>query len=202
MKVEEVMNTEIHSVTPGTTLHEAAAAMETHHIRHLPVIEEESGALLGILSDRDITSAPEGAKTVTDRMTAPVHTAFTGDFVEEAANRMLENKIHCLPVLGTDQVVGMLTDSDLLQTLVHLTGSNAPSSRVEVLIPDKTGELHEVTGIAAELGLDTRSMFILPDDDNGMRVVIRLQTMRPDTFVKKLLERGYHVLWPVPLGMS
>ena len=54
-KVEEIMTTEVVSVTPEMHVDECVALMKKHHIRHLPVSED--GAITGMLSLRDLFSA-------------------------------------------------------------------------------------------------------------------------------------------------
>jgi CBS domain-containing protein len=51
--VDEVMTTEVYTVTPEMPLGEAAREMAARWIRHLPVVE--AGHLLGVVSMRDVT---------------------------------------------------------------------------------------------------------------------------------------------------
>jgi CBS domain-containing protein len=51
--VDEVMTTEVYTVTPDMSLGEAARQMAARWIRHLPVVE--AGQLLGVVSMRDVT---------------------------------------------------------------------------------------------------------------------------------------------------
>ena len=54
-QVEEIMTTEVVSVTPEMHIDECVALMKKHHIRHLPVSED--GVITGMLSLRDLFSA-------------------------------------------------------------------------------------------------------------------------------------------------
>jgi CBS domain-containing protein len=51
--VEKAMTTEVFTVSPDTSLRDAAAQMASRWIRHLPVVE--AGQVLGMISMRDIT---------------------------------------------------------------------------------------------------------------------------------------------------
>lgn len=51
--VDEAMTTEVFTVPPRTSLQDAAREMAVRWIRHLPVVE--GGALLGVVSMRDVT---------------------------------------------------------------------------------------------------------------------------------------------------
>ena len=54
-QVQEIMTTDVVSVTPEMHIDECVALMKKHHIRHLPVSEE--GVITGMLSLRDLFSA-------------------------------------------------------------------------------------------------------------------------------------------------
>jgi CBS domain-containing protein len=50
--VRELMSADVHVCKPSDSIRDAMRMMSQHHIRHLPVVE--GGALLGILSQRDV----------------------------------------------------------------------------------------------------------------------------------------------------
>ena len=54
-QVQEIMTTEVVSVTPEMHIDECVTLMKKHHIRHLPV--SENGVITGMLSLRDLFSA-------------------------------------------------------------------------------------------------------------------------------------------------
>jgi CBS domain-containing protein len=57
MKVKDIMSAPLISVSPETSLYEAAKMMAAREIRRLPVMDGDT--LLGIISERDLlTSAP------------------------------------------------------------------------------------------------------------------------------------------------
>ena len=53
--VNEIMTSELITITPNTSLEECMQLMRNHHIRHLPVLENEK--LTGIVSIGDVVSA-------------------------------------------------------------------------------------------------------------------------------------------------
>jgi CBS domain-containing protein len=53
--VKDVMTRNMYSVTTDTTVDQCMALMNTHHIRHLPVVENDR--LLGLISIRDVMTA-------------------------------------------------------------------------------------------------------------------------------------------------
>lgn len=118
------------------TLREATASLRERGIRHLPVVN--GGKLFGIISDRDIKSAipppiagvPAGdlsrayERPVFEVMTTKVVTVGPGDSVMEAARLMRRHKISCLAVVYNDRLVGILTETDLLDAF--LSAGNEP----------------------------------------------------------------------------
>jgi CBS domain-containing protein len=54
VQVADVMTTAVRTCSPHSTVDELMAAMTDHRIRHLPVVEETTGALLGIVSIGDV----------------------------------------------------------------------------------------------------------------------------------------------------
>jgi predicted transcriptional regulator len=55
-------------------------------------------------------------------MSTGVVTAHPLDTIEHAAKVIYENRFNCLPVVADDEIVGIITSSDLVRTLVELTG--------------------------------------------------------------------------------
>lgn len=53
--VKDVMTAGMYTVTMDTPVEQCMALMETHHIRHLPVVEKDQ--LVGIVSIRDVMKA-------------------------------------------------------------------------------------------------------------------------------------------------
>src|ERR671914_2595079 len=116
--VEDSMTRDVAALSPETTAGEALALCRERRIRHLPVLKE--GRLAGIVSDRDLRSAapalgdPGRASAlekiqVSDFMTRDVVSARPDDPTEEAANKMRERRIGCLPVVEDGTLVGILT---------------------------------------------------------------------------------------------
>lgn len=128
MKLRDLMKTRVTTVGPEDTLHLADGIMSLGGLRHLPVVS--GGVLLGIITHRDILRAPTTfrgfaadaravlrALTVRDVMTKEVVTISADASVREAAGRLLEHRVGCLPVLERGALVGIVTTSDLLHAI-------------------------------------------------------------------------------------
>ncbi|MCD6553944.1 MAG: CBS domain-containing protein [Anaerolineae bacterium] len=135
--VAEVMTPNPVIIGSEALLAEAERLMEECNVRRLPVLED--GRLVGIISKGDLREArmaelaarhpyepvtEESWLTVAEAMTSPVITVTPQTPLAKAAQLMLTHKIDGLPVLEADQLVGILTDTDIIRLLVRETREN------------------------------------------------------------------------------
>jgi CBS domain-containing protein len=118
MIVEDVMTTDVSTIKDSDNLVTAASMMLDLNVGALPVVNDR-GALVGIITDRDITvrATAKGVDpfsgVVADYMTKnPM--AITADAdVEDAADTMADAQVRRLPVVQDGQLVGIVTLGDL-----------------------------------------------------------------------------------------
>ena len=209
--VRDSMSREIVTLSPDETAATALALCRERRIRHLPVLME--GRLVGIVSDRDLRSStpalgdPARAAAlqeilVQDVMAHEVVSVLPDDPIEQAANIMREARIGCLPVLDGDELVGIVTASDVMDALVYLVGAHEPGSRMEVVIPDRPGSLAGAAGVFGMCGINIESaaMGSTREPREGAPrervVVFWVDTIDTTEVVGYLEEAGYSVLWP------
>lgn len=132
MFVKRIMTSPALCIGPDTSIHAAVRLMDDAEVRHLPVVCHEK--LVGIVSDRDLlrgtgwlpprmrdvsASGHERERAVSDLMHTPVMTVTPEDSVVtvavEVAVEAVVQGIGCLPVIDDDQVVGIVTEFDLLK---------------------------------------------------------------------------------------
>jgi CBS domain-containing protein len=111
MRVYEVMNDRVTTITPETTTAAARALMNTIRARHLLVTVDRR--VVGIVSRRDLAAGG----SVQDVMSSPVVTIEKTALVRKAANLMQGRVISCLPVTDRGRLAGILTTTDLLRVL-------------------------------------------------------------------------------------
>jgi acetoin utilization protein AcuB len=125
MKASRIMTVNVTCITPETPLPRAWEIMKQLRVRHLPVVAQ--GALVGILSDRDLlargTLQEDGQLVVPGiisgaAMTMHPISCLPGTPVSTLASLMLEHRIDSLPIVGMNkELVGLVTSSDLLALL-------------------------------------------------------------------------------------
>jgi acetoin utilization protein AcuB len=208
MLVEDIMKKDVITVDSNDSLRLTLLKVHQNRIRHIPIVEQ--GKLVGIISDRDIRDAcpsiisashPDDEKVMTTPvstiMRRDVITAHPLDFIEEAALALYENHIGCLPVVVDDTLVGILTETDILHTLVELMGVHYPSSHIEVEVDDRTGLLADVAQLFKETNCNVTSVLVFPGQHTGKKnLAFRVQTIDPRKVVSKIEEAGYRVVWP------
>ena len=203
--VRDWMTKTVVTLSPEASVAEALALCRERRIRHIPVLKEER--LVGIVSDRDLrdaspalgdpqrTRALQGIR-VGEVMTQEVITVDPQDFIENAAQEMYELKIESLPVVAEEELLGIVTSSDMMRALVTLAGLPEPGIRIEVQVPDRSGILAEVVSKIRDLEVDIVSVLSNPDRRSGNRtMVFQLATTDPSKVIQSLKIAGYEVSW-------
>lgn len=116
-RVADVMTREVVALSVTDSLAKAEAYLRMGHISHLPVMGDEG--LVGLITRREVVRArAQGASDgvpVCDAMQASLMTVAPELRLTDAARLMLEHKIGCLPVLESDRLVGIITESDFVR---------------------------------------------------------------------------------------
>ena len=101
------------TVSPDQPLFEAKAEMDGHGISGLPVVDE-AGALVGIITRRDLRFHDKLDQPIADGMICTVVTAREGVSVDEARSKMIEHQVEKLPIVDHEgKLVGLMTLKDI-----------------------------------------------------------------------------------------
>lgn len=196
------MNSQIVTVGADVPVSAARQLMETHRIRHLPVVEGRQ--LIGIVTDRDLRVAEARRQDdvellVADVMTQNVIAVGPDTMVDQAAMLMVDSKIGCLPVLNADdEIVGIITDSDILNMFVEATGAGSGAARLEVLLPDRPGALASVARILGDLGVNILSVLSASGEAGRKVLVLRIATQNLEEVLSHLDREDVEVLSAEP----
>jgi acetoin utilization protein AcuB len=168
MLVKELMSSNPVTVTADTSVPEALRIMRERKVRRLPVLDHH-GKMVGIVSDKDLLYAsPSPATTlaiweisdllaklkVEKVMTREVITV-TGDTpLEEAARIMTDRRIGGLPVMDGQNLIGIITETDLFKALLQQLGGRRPGVRVAISAPGVKGTLAKITSAIFGVGGD------------------------------------------------
>ncbi|MBS0280579.1 MAG: CBS domain-containing protein [Proteobacteria bacterium] len=117
MQVHELMSRDVATITPGTTLKDAARRMAALDVGALPVSDKDR--LVGMITDRDIAvrGVAQGKTAnakVRDVMTPEIKYCFDDQELDEIAANMADIQVRRLPVLDRDKrLVGILSLADI-----------------------------------------------------------------------------------------
>jgi acetoin utilization protein AcuB len=210
MYVEQIMTKDVLTVSPDTRLAQIAELMRKNKVRHVPVVDA-NGALVGIVSNRDVQRAQPSLITTLDKgevnylldkvsaadiMHKKVVTCTPKTLVEEAGRLMRPKKIGCLPVVEGNKVVGIVTSVDLLDFFLDITGCWVEgATRISVQLPDQAGQLAALLAAVNSYGgyivavVSPRT----PDGAGSRNAVIRFEAPDKNAVIEGLRQAGYSV---------
>jgi acetoin utilization protein AcuB len=207
MLVRKKMKKDLITITKDERMTTAKKILKEKNIRHLPVVDGKK--LVGLVSNMDIRKAEASPATsleirelhylldkltVGEIMTRNVITISPDISVEEATTLLHDNKIGCLPVVEDGNLVGMLTENDVMEILIEVMGMKEKGSRMEILVEDKPGALTDVTRIIKEHNVNIISVVTDVADEPGKRVVVfKLKTFYFEPIKKAMEGAGFTV---------
>lgn len=143
MRVETIMSSPVISVSPATTVAEAARLMLAHRISGLPVLAAD-GSLLGVISEGDLMRRSElgtsprrswwlellvspgrladdyvrgHGRKVEELMSRDIACIGRHDSLQDTVELMSRRRVKRLPVVEDGRLIGILSRSDLLRGL-------------------------------------------------------------------------------------
>ena len=130
-KLGRIMSSPVESVPPDLSVLEASKIMGVKHIKRLPILKD--GKLAGIVTQTDLVRALTSYglwRDISEIMSRDIAGIQRNASVAEVAELMTSRKISCIMVMDGDDVVGVLTEKDLLGRVVALQRDPA-NTRVE-----------------------------------------------------------------------
>ncbi len=186
MKVEQIMQRDVITVTPSTSLKTVARLLVDRGVSGCPVVDD-AGVVIGVISECDIVvkeqgvtptrahrlswlfradkrgSARGGARVTGDVMSTPALTVDPRRSVADAARLLTEHGVKRLPVVSGGKLVGIVTRSDLVRAFTRSDPELLREIREDVLLGslwiDPTRVLITVTNgeVTLEGRLETRT---------------------------------------------
>ncbi|GIC79706.1 HPP family protein [Moritella sp. F3] len=131
MKVRDIMASNVVCISHKATLKDAHELMQTRGVRHLPVISENDGTLVGVLTHKKIISAvmsminkygtdalarKERGQLIEELMESDFQKLTEDEPLKIVVEYFIDNKLGCLPVIDNqNKVIGIVTSSDFVK---------------------------------------------------------------------------------------
>jgi len=132
MRVRELMQGDVITVNLDMSINDAVVTLTDAHISALPVVDG-GGRMVGVVSSTDILTSEAEANDAVERealfeqmmvrdiMTQRPLTVSPDAEVREAAQQMLYADVHRLFVTSGDQVVGVISTTDIVRAVANGT---------------------------------------------------------------------------------
>lgn len=206
MSVRDFMRKNLIVVKPETPIFDAVDLMKQNDIHRLPVMKD--GKLVGLITEGIIGAAmPSKATslsvyemnyllnktTVADVMEKEVLTIEADALLEDAIYKMRQNNVGVLPVMEAGQLVGIITNNDIFDAFLKITGYHNGGTRVGVQIAeDHQGILAEICRLLADAELSILTIVV-----NRMELItnveIQVESRNTEKIRQVLTEGGYLV---------
>ena len=198
--------------TEKMNLYEAIELMRHHRIRRLPVVRGQTLCGIVTLSDVYRFVKPYGLTTVilselvvdelsrhtvAEVMTPSPLTCQPNAPLEEVGELMRKRRVGALPVLEDGQLIGIITESDVLSALVSIARYGIDGKRICFRIPEEEKKeiFSKLFALCEKYGLEILTLLTHPvQEDLSLLVMIRLRGERTAEFVQALWKIHYRIL--------
>ncbi len=209
MLVGNRMTSEVITVSPDFPIAEALEKMRHDEVHRYPVLDKK-GKLVGIVTHKDLLyAAPSSATSlnvwevtylvnqikVKEVMTKKVITVQKDCPIEEAASLMRNNEIGGLPVMKGDQIVGIITESDLFDVFLELLAAQEAGVRVTLLAPYFKGSMAQISAaITAKGGLIHSLNAFVAEDPKHWGCVLKVADIGQEELIKAIQPHVVEIL--------
>lgn len=206
MFVKTKMTSNPFTVAPDLSVVDAVEVMTTAGVRRLVVADGRK--VVGILSRSDIKAAtPSKATTlstgeinyllaklkVSKVMEKNPLTIAPDALLEEAAVLMRDNKIEILPVVKDDALVGVITESDIMDSFIDILGFKEHGTRLTIDAVDTPGALEKLGAITERHEVNVTNVAVYRGNENSI-VVLGVNSLNTGRLEADLEAAGFKVL--------
>lgn len=207
MFVQTKMTAAPFTVTPDTSVVDAAELMTTSGVRNLVVVDGRS--VVGVLSRGDLKQAtPSKATTlsageinyllaklkVSRVMTKEPLTISPDALLEEAAVLMRDNKVEILPVVREGALVGVITESDIMDAFIDILGFKKHGTRLTITVSDIPGVMEKIGAITERHQVNVTNVAVYHGADHAT-VVLGLNSRNTQGLEADLEAEGFKIIY-------
>jgi CBS domain-containing protein len=196
MKVRDA----IHSTTPALqtsdTVEDALGLLMEHHVRHLPVVED-NGRLAGIISEDRLMDAEGPGSPVDSLLIGRPVSVPPEAHIFDAARTMVEHDLSTVPVANSDgEFLGVLRRHDIFDRFAQMLSTRQSGAILALEVDSRDYALAKLIHVIEQN--DAKVLAVaseLPNDSTeDIRVTLKLN-VKDTSRVRHVLEHhGYHVV--------
>lgn len=194
------------TVDSGATVPDAIEMMQTHGITKLPVLRD--GKLCGVVSQSDINRAlPSDATSLSFGEVAYLlsklkiykimkknpPTISADAMLEEAAIVMRDSKVEILPVMDEGKVIGVITESDVLDAFIDINGAREPGTRLVIEADDQPGVMSRLARVTGELETNITHIAVYRTGMESSFVLLGVNTVNTTDLEEAFTKAGFQV---------
>ena len=133
--VRHVIRKKLETIGPSSTAQEAAKRMRSKKISSLVVIER-GDAPVGIVTERDLVrqvcskDISSDSVLIQEIMSSPIVTIDVNASIEQAADKMIQNKVRHLLIVEDGRIYGIITPSDFTIYLTENLNMDEVNARI------------------------------------------------------------------------
>lgn len=194
------------TISVDATVPQAIELMQNHGVRKLPVMDGHK--LVGVVSQSDIDRASPSMATsfsagevaylfsklkVSKVMTRHPHTIGSEALLEEAAVIMRDNKIEMLPVVDDSVLVGVITESDILDAFIELNGARSSGARLVVEAHDAPGVMASLSALFSQHSVNINHIAVYRSGMDTSLVIIGINSTNTTALESALTSAGFTI---------
>ena len=108
---------------------------------------------------------------------------------------MRDNEVGFLPVLDGRHLVGIITESNILDAFIELLGFRDEGTRLTIEVDDIPGIMASITGIFAEFGVNITHAAIYRGASGKCAVVVGIHSFNIEEIEKSIEKCGFKILY-------
>lgn len=207
MYVKDHMTKDPITITDDVKISRAVDIMSKGHFHRLPIVNDK-GQLIGLVTGGLVTEASGANATslsiyelnyllsktrVKDIMLKDVKTIGPDAFIEEAAQKMLDEGISVLPVIDEDsRVLGIITEKDIFQAFTDLLGYKHQGTRFVFQCDDRPGFFAGIAQLLADNEANMEALAVYHTKGRGTECVVKATgEISVKSMVQILVDAGY-----------
>ena len=197
MTIGQLINNKPITIDENASIKEVLDLMISNDVKRLLVVDANS-SLLGVIERKDICITmlrdlrdDVRAKHIVNKEIMTVDSSQDIGFVSKL---MADQDLTFLVVLDKEEVVSLVTKTDIFKILVELLGARHYGIRLSVELEEKQGVLAELLSVLSKEGANIVSLGTVSYESDKAIVTMKLQDIDKKTIETVLSEKGIKIL--------